>query len=160
MGLVDYGSSSDSENEEPPPKKTHSTNSSNAPKSAPDMGFFTSAPVPSTTELPDASALFSSGSSLPSAEALFSRSGAGIRGEQFKPTAIVNSKKRPSVSGATRPQQAQPPKQPRANLLTSVSTSSVSAAMLPPQLRGRSNSATVDLEGMGVQARRARRGAS
>jgi hypothetical protein len=66
---------------------------------------------------------------------------------------VVPSKKRPSPGSSSVQQQQQPGgahslKQARGPLPHA--TACVPAAMTPPQLRGRSNSATVDLAGLGL----------
>lgn len=138
LGLVDYGSGSDSDVDDATPSPL-------APAPVP----FTAKPVPpvARTALPSAALLLnaSTAGGLPSAASLFAGSGPGAIGEQFMPS-TVHSRKRPA--GGVNAPVASTIKQQRGPVVTQ------SAAMLPPQLRGRSNTTTVDLENMGLARKR------
>mmetsp|Transcript_5109 Transcript_5109/g.6942 ORF Transcript_5109/g.6942 Transcript_5109/m.6942 type:complete len:139 (-) Transcript_5109:167-583(-) len=135
--LAEYGSDSEEETD-----NTHNILLKTASQTVP--------PIPTSTTNSTLPAK-SFASKLPSASLLLGGSGAGISGEQFKPTPIQSSKKRPPQASATGPNDLSVKQQRQT---TAKQPASKSNMLLPPQLRGRSNTATVDLEGMGISRKK------
>eukprot|EP00241_Pyramimonas_parkeae_P007763 CAMPEP_0114228758 /NCGR_PEP_ID=MMETSP0058-20121206/2527_1 /TAXON_ID=36894 /ORGANISM="Pyramimonas parkeae, CCMP726" /LENGTH=147 /DNA_ID=CAMNT_0001339753 /DNA_START=189 /DNA_END=632 /DNA_ORIENTATION=- len=133
IGLVDYGDSSDDEALRPDPPEPSCCDPASAPKQITSMSDVKSPQVSSKARP----------STLPSAADLLDGMTAGsMVAEPFAPN-LTPSRKRTSAGAAARA-PPQPSKQQRGPV------PSGNFAMRPPQLRGRSNTATVDMENMGL----------
>ena len=156
LGLDGYGSSSDEEESEnervvAAPTALGTSPSSNAPNS---NGTAATADAPRSEEeagAPSTSAA-ATHSRLPSAAAMLESSGKGVgsAGSSFSQVGTGAGTKRPASGSFPIPDVKS--KSGRSGQQTHAHAKTTST-LLPPQLRGRSNNATQDLEGMGLKRR-------